>query len=468
MTDFGRRVKFSDIDSLETALAKWLATLFPDWPANKVTLVGERLGWGVERPPSLAAASVGLGLTAERFRQVEKEARNQLTAPPASITALIERCWDAFPNLPGRWTRIRARLREVGIINEGIDPAELARLGQLVGMQPTVLYRSGYLVGRDGDVPPVALAVERARARARAAGVCNCDSLLAELEWSDRWESDDLMADLAEAGLAGLESGWICHPGAPRDRLANLTRKMLTACGSLQIDDLMDGLVRQVRVRRLPELPPRTILLAYLRRHPDFAVEGNTVRVRGNPLPETELALTERTLWRALQSSGKGVLTREELRNAAVNAGIDVHTFSAALTYSPIIAQASHGRWRLRGDTRASSSPKERAVPARPTRVMRFYWKENGQLTVSGVMGSAETTVLAIPAAVQPMVEGRDFEGVDAEGNLFGTVRVVNGRALGFTAFLDSRPRQRDDVLTASFDLVNGRCVVGIVGRDAS
>src|SRR6202022_2443851 len=87
---------------------------------------------------------------------------------------------------------------------------------------------------------------------------------------------------------------WVTEVSPPmgRDRLANLTRKVLAACGQITVESISAGLRRQVRFGRLPTVPPAHVLTAYLTNHADFQVTNGTVTSLRLLDPEEELSRT--------------------------------------------------------------------------------------------------------------------------------------------------------------------------------
>jgi hypothetical protein len=146
-----------------------------------------------------------------------------------------------------------------------------------------------------------------------------------------------------------------------------------------------------------------------------------------------------------------------------MDAGVDVHAFASAISYSPIIESRAHGLWGLRGAGGSAIEQDETApgekvtgnpkVGPRTARASRYTWDGEGRLVISSILISPESTVVSIPRAVQVILEGREFDAFAEDGRPVGTVKVRGGRSWGYDHFLASRRHQRGDLLTVTFDL---------------
>jgi len=316
------------------------------------------------------------------------------------------------------------------------------------------------------------------RTKVRANGTWRLQLLIDELAWSDLWKLEDFALDVEEAGWTRvLCDDWVAESSPPRgsDRLANLTRKVLAACGQVTIEALAAGLERQVRFGRLPLVPPLHVLTAYLSGHADFQVIDGAV---ASLLPldaEQELSPTEFIIWRRLRQTDGGPLSRNDLRIAALGAGVDLPAFASAISYSPIVESRAHGLWGLRGTGDPSTEHTQEPLEARlvrfgqieatTARASRYTWDGQGHLVITSILFSPESTVVSIPRAVVAILDGRDFEAVGEGGQPVGTVKVRRGRSWGYDRFLASRRHQRGDVLTVTFDLSGRLCTLAATER---
>jgi len=450
---------------IDQLVAQHSATRLATWPALRRETVLARLGWQGPQP-SLQSCGTALGISRQAAQRMVGRALQQLQPFPAELAGGVDEAWQlAAAMAPARWTRVHELLVRRGYV-KSLAPEGFLLLGALANSSPPLFVRDGYLIRDEKRPPPVTHAIRLLRTKVRAAGVFRMQHVIDALGLSDMWRLEDFSRDVAEAEWTRfLVDDWVTESSPPngRDRLANLTRKVLAACGEVSIEALSAGLERQVRFGRLPIVPPLEVLTAYLTSHPDFKVRGNAVAPSTELDPEQELSPTELAIWRRLKEASGGSLSRDDLRSAAADAGIDVPAFASAISYSPVIESRTHGHWGLRGTGSSLMEPDDKArdenairIPkfgSRTARASRYTWDSQGRLVVTSILASPESTIVSIPSAVQVILEGREFAAIAENGRSVGTIKVRGGRSWGYDHFLASRRHQRGDVLTVIFDL---------------
>jgi hypothetical protein len=393
-------------------------------------------------------------------------ALQELRPLPTPLAGVVWEGWQLAATMaPARWTRVRESLVEQRYIGN-IELAGFLELGALADATPRLMKMGGYLVCSSSPQPPVERAMRLLRTKVRASGAWPLHEIIRGLGLSDVWKLEDFTTDVAEAGWARpLCEDWVAEssPLKGRDRLSNLTRKVLAASGQVTVESLAAGLERQVRFGRMPLVPPAPVLAAYVTDHAEFQVIDETVTSRRPLDPERELSRTELVIWRRLREAGGGPLSRDDLRSAARKAGIDLPAFASAISYSPVVESRAHGMWGLRGtggsirenigDQPEGKDIARRQVGARTARAARYTWDDQGRLVITSILSSPESTVVSIPRAVQPILESREFTAVAEDGAPVGTIKVRGGRSWGYDRFLASRRGRRGDVLSVTFDL---------------
>ena len=429
------------------------------WPADRREAVGARIGFAPGQR-TLRAIGDDIGLSHQGAQRMIASAIAVLRPASAGLIHVGGMAWTVANDMvPARWARVRSKLVAAGFI-DSMDIDGFLAVGDLIGAEPRLSVCRGYLVTRGGFVPPVEKALSALRRRLRSAGVYRARDVISEAGLDDVWNPADFALDISDTTWATLlPDSWAMakRRSGTLDRLGSLIRKMLAACGPLDVDSLCDGLDRQVRFGRLPGLPPRDTLLAYLKNCEEFDIDGVLVSARSPLLPEEELSRTELTLWKRLSEDGGGPLSRQQLRGSALDAGVDIAAFATAISYSPILQQYDHGRWAIRGKRLKSAKPRAERV-RRDGRASRYTWDEHGRLRITSVLSSPESTVVSIPRAVREMLDGREFEAVAENGDPVGTIRVRAGRSWGYDRFLAQRGHESGELLSATFDF-NGRVV---------
>jgi hypothetical protein len=280
-----------------------------------------------------------------------------------------------------------------------------------------------------------------------------------------------------------LNEDWLWHKdGLPsRNRLRNVTRKMLSVASPVHVSELREGVQRHYRIRRTrgharwPLLtPPRAVLEAFYRAHPEFSVDSaGQVSPVGQLDHRTELNATERVLLDALRSSPACLLDYATFGRACLDAGMNPNTFSQYLSSSPVIAHLGTDLWSLRGVRLDAASVEvfRQANAARPRekRIIDHGWTESGDLWIASRLPELQLPlVLGVPSAIRRYLAGRDFPAADESGLAAGTVRLnAEGTAsYGYGAFLARLGADQDDILLVVFSLTGGTATLRLIGDE--
>jgi hypothetical protein len=346
-------------------------------------------------------------------------------------------------------------LCQEGLLGSPLPDAGLVLMFDLLGT-PEVAWR--YEAERRGLLPAVKSVIAVAQRLTRSVGV-------ACLEWVRDDAGTEVDFETVRSTLQAtpwvrwLDSEWFWNPGhrSGRNRLENVTTKMLAACGPLGLHEISDGLDRYRRVGRLPRVPSSHALRLFFADHPRFILgDADTVYPIRDLDPDRVLDETERTLYHILREAPMGFLDRSELLRQATEAGINQNTFAVYSSYSPILDNPITDRWVLRGAD-VSPAAMEAYQKQRRHRLAREEWTETGSLRLEREVADHWSLVVSIPQAYRGYVGGRAFQAVDKDGAPCGLVRwAANGVSWGYSRFLQSLDGKDGDVLVADFDLTKG------------
>jgi hypothetical protein len=275
-----------------------------------------------------------------------------------------------------------------------------------------------------------------------------------------------------------LEQEWFCHrPTNPeRDRLRNVTRKMLSVASSIELGIIREGLRREYRYRGHRGIkswsllvPPRSVLRAYYDAHPEFIVEGGDIVKPVEPLDyRVELALNDSILVDVLRSSPACVLDRASLATECLRRSMNVNTFNLYLSYSPVVLHLGTDVWSLRGvrvDPAAVEAVREaNALRRKEKRVLDHGWTPDGRLWLAARIPpapDAANLVVSVPGAIRHYLSRRQFDARDEDSISHGLLRVNDeGASYGFTPFLRQRGADEGDILIAEFDLTKNTALL--------
>jgi len=456
---------------------------------RKLQALVRRLGCGGEPPATLEEAASRIGVTRERLRQIQKRLTDRLPHHPIfmpQLDAAIAVVREAAPVTVDRASEL---LRNKRVTAKPFHPKSLLAAAELC-RRPRP-----FEIDSSSGVPRVVLEhrkdLERicfsvACKQAGASGATNIQEVLAEVmtKTPSNLEEKDLRRFLQDcSGLEFLSGDWFWHKdGVPdRNRLRNVTRKMLSVTSPIHVGELREGVQRHYRIRgsrglaRWPLVtPPRTILEAFYRTHPEFAVDSaSQVSSVGQLDHRTELNPTERILLDVLRSSPACLLDYGSFGKACADYGMNPNTFSRYLSSSPVIAHLGTDLWSLRGIKvdAASVEVLRQANAARPRgrRIIDHGWTESGDLWFAARLPELQSSlVLGVPSAIRRFVAGREFPATDELGLTTGTVRLnaEGTSSYGYSAFLARCGADQDDVLLVVFKLTAGEATLRLISDE--
>jgi len=319
----------------------------------------------------------------------------------------------------------------------------------------------------EATVPRRLEAVHLAKALTRSVGVVSVEWVAAD---SVDVEADSVRATLqSEQWCRFLDHVWFWDPATPpgRNRLVNVTIKMLAACGPLAVSEIRGGLDRTYRFGRLPHVPSPSALRLFYVAHSRFSLDDeDVVRADQELDPMVELDDTERTLYVLLKSAPRGVLDRAELMRRGIAAGLNQNSLGVYSSYSPILDNPVQDCWVLRG---SDVSPAVLQAAHQPRRV-RFHdeaWLESGALRVVREIGQGWGIVVSLPQAYARLFAGRSFVATTQTGESTGQIRFNDrSNSWGYGPFLQDRNAIEGDTLVADFDLASATCVLSLRRRD--
>jgi hypothetical protein len=437
----------------------------------------DRFGWGGKLPTTLEQAGERLHVTRERMRQLQEKALDRLRTIsfPAYMPALDEALRTLADASPLSLELAAPLLRERGNSRVEFHPECLIEAAAACRRNAPIQVQ---VIGKKKII--VAAAIQNADAilrvayrQAHASGASNVGEVLAEIKAAkvtvDEGTVRHVLREFSEVRF--VEGDWFCHlPTNPeRDRLRNVTRKMLSVAAPIELSVLREGLRRQYRYRgyrgvRMWSLivPPRSVLRAYYQAHPEFIVLDGDMVQPVEPLDyRVKLALNDAILVDVLRSSPACVMDRASLAAECLRRSMNVNTFSLYLTYSPVILHLGTDIWSLRGvrvDPTAVEAVREaNALRPKEKRVLDHGWTPEGQLWLAARIPQryeATNLVVNVPGPIRHYLSGQQFDARDEDEVSHGRIRVNDeGTSYGFGSFLRQRGADEGDILITEFDL---------------
>lgn len=475
MPELHRRLRQIQALPLERQLQDFLRAL-SRFEGERLRALIDRFGWGGALPITLEEAGARLNITRERLRQLQEKVTNRLKAIsfPVYLPALDRALQVLVEAGPQSIDAASALLKSSGVSAASFHPECVITAAIACGRTPPICLQT---VGKKTIVAATELPnadgiLRVAYRQAHASGASNVAEVVAELQ-AQGIEADEAVVRHALREFSEvqfLEGDWFCHrPANPeRDRLRNVTRKILSVASPIELGVIREGVRREYHYRKHRGIktwsllvPPRSVLRAYYLAHPEFVIDESDLVKPIDPLDyRVELALNDAILVDVLRSSPASVLDRASFAAECERRSMNMNTFSIYLTYSPIIVHLGTDIWSLRGiqvDPAAVGAVQAaNALRPREKRVLDHGWTPQGQLWVATRIPGAHvaSVVVGIPGPIKHYLAGRQFQATDDDGVAHGLIRINDeGTSYGFGPFLRQRGADEGDILIAEFDL---------------
>lgn len=462
--------------SLEGSLINFFSSL-SRFDGARLAALFDRFGWGGSPPTTLEAAGSRIGITRERVRQLQARVTHRLFAIPFQpyLPALDAALAEISNHAPLTFEEAAELLEAKKISSLNFDPRSLIAAAEACGRTPSIRLQSvrGKTIVVTSDIPNADGIIRTAYHQAEASGVSNIQEVVSELSSKGvDLEEEEVRNALARfSQVEFLEDDWFCYrKGKPdRDRLRNVSHKMLSVAAPMELAVLREGVRREFRYRGYRGLrtwplivPPRSMLKSYFEGHSEFEILSDSLVSPVSPLDyRSELALNERILVDALRSTPACVLERASFWKECTRRHMNENTFSIYLSYSPVIVHYGVDIWSLRGvhvDPAAIEAVRSaNALRPKEKRVLDHGWSPEGHLWLAARLPARHAGfVLGVPSAIRQYIVGREFPAKDENGQRFGNIRISHeGASYGFGSFLRQRGADQDDLLLIEFDLVN-------------
>lgn len=422
-------------------------------------------------PATLEAVGKELGITRERVRQIESKIIDRFPSHPIFMPQLEVTLRRLSELAPISMSDAGETLVREGLATRPLSPQGLAKLAQMFqyDIDLSVETVNGIRILNAVRSTELTSLLQLARAAAGRYGAYNVEDLTARLPFDcSSSEARDLLTRFSTTDF--LADTWFWVPDIPRgrERLRNVTRKILSVSDPIDVTTLRAGIRRLYKWRRVEIVPPTEILRAYYAAHPEFEIDGRgLVSSVGSLNFRNELADVEKKLVEIFEESATGVLDRHSLEQAARERHLNPNSLSVFTTYSPIIDHPALNAWTLRGrqiDPSAIEAVRSLAATRdREKRALSYGWNDDGRLSIALRVGNINSPVFGIPAPVRPYIADRSFRALTEDGSDAGTIVVSpEGTSWGYGPFLRRKGGDIGDVLLLSFDLSTGDVVLSL------
>jgi hypothetical protein len=444
-----------------------------------------RFGLSGELPCTLQEAGDRSGLTRERIRQLEiKYLKLQKDAVLRPFMPALEKALE----LLAEWAPVSSPTAERWLVKARVTSGHFAiesvlAAAEFLGFAPSIalLETAGsdivVSVTDPGQKALVRRAVLRIQARARR-GVANVPEIEADLGAQTK-VGTGLVASVLTA-LPGIhvrgEWFWDLESGGDgRNKIVNLTNKMLSVNSPMSLQTLREGIRRHERGRDRSSPPPLAVLEAFYRSRPAYAVDQLGRISMTTALPTwSHVSPAERQMVEILRRAPDALMDRNSLVEACYAAGMNLATVTQFTSYNPCLERIAPNVWAPRG---THVSPAVLAEFRRlhgwrnaPTNDVETGWDAEGhpwwafEVTASLLAASGAST---IPSAIRPVL-GRDYQCFTEGGEPCGVLHA-NGDSpfvWGWSRFFSVASVDAGDYVRATFDIGDRKAVLEVGGSE--
>jgi hypothetical protein len=484
-----RRASEIEQQNLEDALSDLLKRIVP--AQERLKAIAERLGWNGKPPKTLARIGKQVGVTRERIRQIEFRTLRRLPESHPTFLPALDRALKSLADAAPISDKDAIALTvKCGHSKSGFHPTALIAAAAALGRDHGLEYSSvkgKHFVTTQTDNTHVRVLSSTARKLAGANGAFSvfharreCDKLGAGM---NEERIRDLLSALSDFIPLDDERDWWRASGLPkgRDRLVNLTKKMLSVASPLKVKTIRDGVFRvfkwraasHSRFRDTLVVPPVAVLASFFEHHEDFSLDDDSVSCR-TPLDYKDLLGDgERVLVEILRSSATGVLDRATLAREALGRGLGEASFGILTSFSPVLERVGMSVWKIRGvvaHPAAVEAVRQQVRDApRERRIINYGWTGNGRIWVAvKAPHPPRSMVVGIPSGLQAFLAKRKFHAVLEDGSPCGTIASSEQSTLyGFYSFARAAALEEGDVVKMTFDLVKAAVTLEVVNEDA-
>ena len=481
------RISRIDVMFLEDALLDLISS-FPRLSEERSKVLSYRFGFQGKAPETLAQVGDRLGVTRERIRQIEKKMLDRLPAQPIYMPSLEKAISLLEDSAPLSIDSAMKLLKESGITAINFHPRSIVAACKFCRLDTSLKVnkvRGNEMVTAKTNEKVANRLYAIARRLSGRSGASDIEEVLDStrsegLDFEDK-RALRLLRTIKE--FDWLDDSWFWTPSIPleRNRLRNVTRRMLSVASPISVKKLRSGARRVARFRNSSNnwdirIPPIAIMSEFYDRHPEFEIDENGLVSSIEPLDyKQELGEGESVFVDVIRSTPTSLLDRMALRRECVKRGMNPNTFELGITYSAIIEHVDLNVWTLRG---LSINPAQvqaictaNASKTQQKRVTSYGWTESGEVSVTVRVPELPPPgfVFLTPAGVRRFVCNKEFAVVSPQALVGRKLKVLEaGNVIGSGAILNRLGADEGDVAIFVYNLVENTVSVEIDSDELS
>lgn len=451
-------------------------------------VIGYRFGLQGEEPETLAKVGNRFGITRERVRQIEGKMLRKLPKysffiPQLEKAARLLEDTGPLTTLGAMQLMIDKKITSINFHPKSI--IEACKFFNIETGLKINKVRGQEIVAVNMDEKTANRLYSMARKKAGKSGAASIKEVVNSAQAEQLEYEGEQITRLLKImnGIEYLDENYFWIPAIPvnRNRLINLSRRMLSVASPIHVKNLRAGARQAAHLRNISggldiHIPPTAILIKFYTANPEFEIdEGGFVRYIKTLDYKTELGERESILVDIIRSTPTSLLNRFSLRAKCKKRGMNLSSFELALTYSPIIEHVDTDIWTLRGlsinPAQVEALRVENSLQSRQRRVVSFSWKESGEVVINVRVSSItpSTFVFGVPSDIKRYFAGKKFSAIEPASIVGRTLKVLDtGGVLGSAAILNRLKASEGDVADFIFNLVDKTVAVEINNDESS
>lgn len=476
-----RRIDEIKSQNLEESLSRFLSEV-SGMTGLRFEAMLDRFGWGGVPPLTLEEAGEKLGVTRERIRQIQKKISEKIPETQPYLPALDNAITALESVAPIQVDRAIHLLKRLGISKINFHPKSVITAAKDLQKRSTLSIKNvngKHLVFSRLNSQGVNRLLDIARRLSGASGATNIFEVMDKLdevgEEVNERRAVKLLKQLDE--IRFLTDDWFWMPDIPphRNRLRNVTRKMLSVAHLISISDIRDGLKREYFFRNSSNkknfrVPPTNVLIEFFKQNMEFELDENDF-VRSTEYLDYKKELGEgiQAVVEILRSTPNGILERDSLREGCEARNVNLNSLEILLTYSPVLEALGSSLYKLRGISASASEVEavRRSITSKPNikRVKDHGWSEEGNVyVVVRLPKYHHSFVFGAPSAIKRFIEGQKFNGLMESGKSFGNITVTkDGSVVGVSTYLRRVGADEGDLVKVEFNLLSETATLSII-----
>lgn len=328
---------------LEDELARIAAALAS---GRNLDVVKKLWGWTGDEPRTLesVAQEQTPQVTRERIRQIEAKALRKLREFKFDTPFLRAALSLLRKESPALSTSLNRKLREHGISRANFPIASVKVTASILHLKwplAEISLGSERIFASADDEDRLLGIMQVLRRRTSELGCMSMLSLLAELGVPEtKIENVRVIIDVLPAvRWLDEQKTWLYFHEAARNRLFNLSAKVLGVCPRIRLGELRRAVSKS---RRLSMAPPQKILGAFIQQIGLGHVDGEMVTASSGMVSIPRTSAVEGKILSVLDEFGP-VITGEDFADKCVAAGVNAITFYIYRLISPVVTSLGNG-----------------------------------------------------------------------------------------------------------------------------